>query len=67
MPSLAPCMYPEAFLFHLSVSFVDVTQHVDSFAQDRRAVIVGSNLLRNAAGNFYINECATSPCMSWSF
>ncbi|KAJ3064683.1 1-pyrroline-5-carboxylate dehydrogenase [Podochytrium sp. JEL0797] len=29
------------------------------FAQDRTAVIVGSNKLRNAAGNFYINDKST--------
>ncbi|KAI8620795.1 delta-1-pyrroline-5-carboxylate dehydrogenase [Chytriomyces sp. MP71] len=29
------------------------------FAQDRQAVIVGSNKLRNAAGNFYINDKST--------
>ncbi|KAJ3241992.1 1-pyrroline-5-carboxylate dehydrogenase [Chytriomyces hyalinus] len=29
------------------------------FAQDREAVIVGSNKLRNAAGNFYINDKST--------
>ncbi|KAI9361635.1 Aldehyde/histidinol dehydrogenase [Zopfochytrium polystomum] len=29
------------------------------FARDREAVIVGSNKLRNAAGNFYINDKST--------
>ena len=29
------------------------------FAQDRSAIITGSNVLRNAAGNFYINDKST--------
>ncbi|KAJ3291826.1 1-pyrroline-5-carboxylate dehydrogenase [Borealophlyctis nickersoniae] len=29
------------------------------FAQDRQAIITGSNILRNAAGNFYINDKST--------
>ncbi|RUS23470.1 1-pyrroline-5-carboxylate dehydrogenase, partial [Endogone sp. FLAS-F59071] len=29
------------------------------FAKDREAIVIGSNILRNAAGNFYINDKAT--------
>jgi 1-pyrroline-5-carboxylate dehydrogenase len=29
------------------------------FAKDREAVVAGSNLLRNTAGNFYINDKCT--------
>ncbi|ORY44528.1 delta-1-pyrroline-5-carboxylate dehydrogenase 1 [Rhizoclosmatium globosum] len=29
------------------------------FAQDRNAIVIGSNKLRNAAGNFYINDKST--------
>ncbi|KAJ3008762.1 1-pyrroline-5-carboxylate dehydrogenase [Thoreauomyces humboldtii] len=29
------------------------------FAQDRSAIVVGSNALRNAAGNFYVNDKST--------
>ncbi|TPX63064.1 L-glutamate gamma-semialdehyde dehydrogenase [Spizellomyces sp. 'palustris'] len=29
------------------------------FAQDRKAIVTGSNALRNAAGNFYINDKST--------
>jgi 1-pyrroline-5-carboxylate dehydrogenase len=33
--------------------------HRNSFAQDRNAIIEASNKLRNAAGNFYINDKST--------
>jgi 1-pyrroline-5-carboxylate dehydrogenase len=29
------------------------------FAKDRSAIVTGSNKLRNAAGNFYINDKST--------
>ncbi|KAJ3018811.1 UNVERIFIED_CONTAM: hypothetical protein HDU68_010974 [Siphonaria sp. JEL0065] len=37
------------------------------FAQDRNAVVVGSNKLRNAAGNFYINDKSTGAVVSQAF
>ncbi|RUS17250.1 Aldehyde/histidinol dehydrogenase [Jimgerdemannia flammicorona] len=32
---------------------------INRFAKDREAIVIGSNILRNAAGNFYINDKST--------
>jgi 1-pyrroline-5-carboxylate dehydrogenase len=61
-PVLTICVYPEN-TFDETLELCDTTSPYALtgaiFAQDRRAIVKATNVLRHAAGNFYINDKPT--------